>query len=325
MQSLRTVSISMLVRIAGGCISASIVNLPVHADSLPISLPFANRAQLVERSARGADRVEVVAGALNYIETDKQEGYQAEESIPLTGSQETFVYDYRAGISAYQLNDEVENQLRRSGYQIVYRCQRFACGEFEGWKVFLGRRVSGVESSQYFVLGRKQRADTSVNFVQVYTNDIRESPRLIANVYEGELAVDIAATADGEGTIEIPFALNSAELTLGGREALRRFVAQLSSAGVSGIKRIEVAGYTDAQGTSERNHQLSTQRADVIARWLRAEEKLQGVTIVALAGGVGVDNDARPKVAAIQNNRYRKAAIKVIREANKTAEKVAAQ
>jgi outer membrane protein OmpA-like peptidoglycan-associated protein len=286
------------------------------AQPLLVAIPRAEMARLVYSSERGNDRVDVAAGALKYVESADQEGYKPEQSILLTARRRSYVYDYRADVSAYQLADETENQLRRAGYQIVYRCQRAACGEIDGWKVFLGNAVSGVEATQYYVLARKNRVDNSASFVQIYANDIRQAPRLIANVYEGEVVIDAV-----DGLVQIPFSLNSAELTAGGRDVLRRFVGQLIGAGVNGIKAIEVSGYTDAVGDEHRNQQLSQQRADVIVRWLRGEAALRALTITARAGGIA--GEAQESPASV--NPYRRAEIKVLRTGDKGAGNIAAK
>lgn len=311
MNTLGTVRAASIPGAVCGFLAGSMVAMSVQAAQLPFALPFADKARLLQQKERGFDRVDVVAGPLKYVETASEEGYKAGRSIPVTGRMNSYVYDFRPGISAYQLNDEMENRLRMAGYQIVYRCQGSECGELDGWRVFLGKYVSGVESSQYYVLARRVRADTAQQFVQIYANDIGRSPRLIAHTYEAEILLDTKGRAEGAGEriVEIPFSIDSAELTIGGREALRRFVAQLVKSGTADVRSIEVAGYTDAQGTAQRNEQLSQQRAEVIARWLRGEEMLQGVAIATRAGGIAVKSGDAKSVAA---NLYRKADIKVV-------------
>ncbi|MET0377920.1 MAG: OmpA family protein, partial [Spongiibacteraceae bacterium] len=236
--------------------------------------------------------------------------------------QHSYVYDFRPGISAYQLNDEMENRLRRAGYLIVYRCQGSECGEIDGWRVFMGKYVSGIECSQYYVLARRVRSDAAQQLIQIYANDIGRSPRLIAHTYEAEVLVDVSGRELGKGNVEIPFGIDSAELTLGGREALRRFVAQLVKSGIVGVESIEVAGYTDAQGTAARNEQLSSQRAEAIAQWLRGEEMLTGITIATRVGGVAMDPQ---NAKSVTTSPYRKAEIKVVRASEKEADKVVAK
>ncbi|MEG3619782.1 OmpA family protein [Magnetovibrio sp. PR-2] len=79
--------------------------------------------------------------------------------------------------------------------------------------------------------------------------------------------------ANGSVDLEIPFALNSAELLPGALAQLEALAAALET-GELAAHRFQIIGHTDASGAAEYNRQLSAKRADAVKAFLTGEHKI---------------------------------------------------
>lgn len=77
-------------------------------------------------------------------------------------------------------------------------------------------------------------------------------------------------------TDSIRFESDSARLAAGSSDVLDAIASLLSTH--SGIAAIRVEGHTDAHGSTDHNHTLSTERANAVADYLRAHGVTQPIT-----------------------------------------------
>ena len=88
----------------------------------------------------------------------------------------------------------------------------------------------------------------------------------------------------------ITFKVGSAELTDQGQAEAMSFAKALATPAISGT-RFEIAGYTDASGSRDRNRALSQARAEAVRAFLVS----QGIDRIRLdAKGFGSDDLAVP-------------------------------
>ncbi len=245
------------------------------------AVPHATSAVVVNQAHRGIERIALAAGRMIYSNDVDNEGYLPAHSIAVIADQQSRVFDYSAGLTAFQLGDRAEVALREQGYHIVFRCMRSACGDSDGWRLFLGDALAGSESSQYYLLASREIDGRRREYAQYYVADLHGRPRLLLNTFVGQ-PLETRAT-DPTHPLPLYFSPGSAELTLPVREALRDWV---DSASLAAGSTIEITGYADPQGLTAQNQALSQRRAEVVARWLGAETAMADIRITAVAGGV---------------------------------------
>lgn len=243
-------------------------------------VPHAASAVVVAQSRRGPERVALAAGRMTYSDAVDNEGYLPAHSIAVVAERRSRAFDYAAGLTAFQLGDRAELALRERGYRIAFRCARAACGDSDGWRLFLGDALAGSEGSQHYLLAWREIDARTREYAQYYVADLHGRARLLLNTFVGQPLAE-----RGVDSLQPPlyFSPGSAELSLQARETLRDWV---DAAGLVAGSTIEVTGYADPQGVPARNQTLSQQRAVVVARWLEAEAALAGIRVVTVVGGV---------------------------------------
>ncbi len=244
-------------------------------------VPYAASAVVVEQSRRGAERIDLAAGRMTYSDDADNEGYMPARTIAVIAERRSRAFDYAAGFTAFQLGDRAEVSLREQGYRIAFRCTRAACGDSDGWRLFVGDALAGSESSQYYLLAWREIDASTREYAQYYVADLHGRPRLLLNTFVGQPLE--ARAADPAQPLPLYFSPGSAELSLQARETLRNWV---DSVGLAAGSTVEITGYADPQGLTAQNQALSQRRAEVVARWLGAETAMADIRITTVAGGV---------------------------------------
>lgn len=269
---------------------AALIALPVCAwDGSSPLVPFSASAMVVDQYRRGHEHIDLAAGSMMYSDEPDNEGYLPESVISVVAQRRSRVFDYPSGFTAFQVGDNAEIMLRRLGYRIEYRCSRKACGDSDGWGLFMGDGLAGSENSQHYLLASRKIMPGRSEYAQYYVADLHGRPRLLLNTFIGE-PLSEKSIQPGQ-SVAVPFLPDSAELTLQAREILREWVERNRLASES---TLEVIGYAEPHVLEAGKHTLEQRRVDTVARWLSAEAALSGmrVTTAVIAGDTGASKQA---------------------------------
>tara|TARA_R110001592_G_C13189889_1_gene752300 strand:+ start:11680 stop:12600 length:921 start_codon:yes stop_codon:yes gene_type:complete len=247
-----------------------------------------------QNSVKKQDVYQLITGAMVYMADTEQEGYIPKDSKEIFGRIERTIYDYKDTESAYNLNLNMKNSIINAGFEIIYECERLACGDVNAWRLYLTKEIEGSHENQYYIVGKHARKKGGDWYISFYVNDIADRPRSVIDViHTGKVrpesvVVDHNLLADDlltKGRVDIPdisFQFNSHRLEKAYYSSLL-MVANL----LKNNKNMEiiVVGHTDNFGSIEYNKQLSERRANTVMQFLVTE---QGVNPKQLSSaGVG--------------------------------------
>lgn len=280
-----------LVKLALVCVllfQASIIN---STERLLKGFPGAMHHQ---SSVKKQDAYQLITGAMVYKIDNEQEGYAPDESTELYGRIEQTIYDYDITESAYNLNVNMKKSVLDADFDIIYACQKQACGDVNAWRLYLSKEIEGSHQNQYYMVAKHARKNSGDWYISFYVNDIAGRPRSVIDViHTGAVKPELVVINHdllGErlltkGYVEIPsigFKFNSDILE-------KNYYPSLSIVGdmLKSNKDIDVVivGHTDNVGTLEFNQNLSEKRAHKVLQHLTT---MQGINPNRLSSaGVG--------------------------------------
>ena len=257
------------------------VSLLSGAQTLLQGLPGATQHQ---SRVKKQDVYQLITGAMVYItdtESTEQEGYVPQKSEELSGRIERTIYDYEASESAYNINLNMKTSIIDAGFDIIFECEREACGDVNGWKLYLSKEIEGGHASQYYIVAKHARKGGGDWYVSFYVNDIANRPRSVVDViHTGKIKPDpvvidyslLADTLEANGHVDIPgikFLFNSHILEQTHHLSLGWVGHMLKN---NKDMKVVLVGHTDNVGRAEYNRKLSESRANTVKQFLITEQ-----------------------------------------------------
>lgn len=120
---------------------------------------------------------------------------------------------------------------------------------------------------------------------------------------------DESKPVDRSVDLDIRFDLNSAELLPEARRQLRALGSALTSEELKSL-RFQIAGHTDASGSTDHNLKLSTARAEAVAVYLASEFDVEPSRLVTV--GYGEEQLKTPAAPLAEENR--RVEVRLVRE-----------
>ncbi|MGO0309019.1 OmpA family protein [Endozoicomonas acroporae] len=243
-----------------------------------------------QKDVKKYDRVELVAGPVDYLKGDN-EGYLASLKLEALGESRVWINDHSMSDSAVHLYQEMLDRLAKDHFEVVYRCEQIQCGDLTAWQLYLSEQLEGDESSQHYVLARQAGSKGSQWLVQFYVIDLDGEPRSYLRILDAStrpqlklafnhrlLTLDkqYPTVALLDNIPDILFESGMAELNENANDYLLRLKHELIE---SGATRLTIAGHTDSVGTEEDNERLSESRARAVEQVLTRDNALAGLTI----------------------------------------------
>jgi outer membrane protein OmpA-like peptidoglycan-associated protein len=274
--------IAVLTLMAASPLIASPVTHPL-VKAFPESSVF-------QKDAKKYDRVELVAGPVDYLKGDN-EGYLASLKLEALGESQIWINDHGKSDSAVHLYQEMLDRLAKDRFEVVYRCEQNQCGDLTAWQLYLSELLVGDESSQHYVLAKQAGNRGNQWLVQFYVIDLDGEPRSYLRILDTSTRPELKLafnhrllTLDKQyptvalldNIPDILFESGKAELSQDATDYLDRLKNELREAGAT---RLTIAGHTDSVGTEGENEQLSESRARVVAQVLMLDRALAGLTV----------------------------------------------
>ena len=120
--------------------------------------------------------------------------------------------------------------------------------------------------------------------------DGKQVLKVIIRHQQEQLLIDYGSSVN----LSVLFKLNSAHLTLEGRQVLDNLSAALLSAPIQKFRYL-IAGHTDASGSASYNYQLSLNRAEAVKHYLVNRHGINASRFVTFGWGENrLKNTARP-------------------------------
>jgi len=272
---------------------------PVLASEAPLWSRFHN-ASLFSRSEKIYDKLDLVAGSIVYVNDKKDEGYRPEKMVSLNAKLSQKVYDYPKNTSALLIFEDMQAELTRGQFETLYQCEGAACGDLDGWRLYLSPFIAGDTKSQRYLLAKHMGRDGIEWYVQFYAIDIGGKPRAVMSVIEhGKrpamglalnkevMRIDNARSVATLDMLQIKFGPGSAILTPQSQSVIQAIAAKIQQ---QKIAKVEMVGYTDNQGDMASNMALSQARAQAVVDALKAQAGMEQVQMFAQGQGPNAPN-----------------------------------
>jgi len=231
-------------------------------------------------------------GPMIYQRTDTAEftrGYRPRQSLEVRGDHQRQVLDYSARASARGVAMQIEDRLRKAGFDLQYACSGAECGDAAGWRAMLSRYAVGQAQNQFYVLGMRTRKNTR-EYAAYYVNEVDDRPRVIADLVIDAVTVEdvlrenaqaasvLLSSASLLGTIDFAPGKSQTEIPAALPDEIKQQLIQRSG-------KIVVVGYTDDSGGLLLNHELAVERAHFVQGFLHRNLDVPLDRILAQAVG----------------------------------------
>src|SRR5690554_639975 len=235
---------------------------------------------LIEKSKKDADIYQLVLGPMEYREAQldgEQEGYAPARQQEIYGEVIQTVFDHSNLDSAKLLNERMLKRIEQDGFEVLFHCDRTACGDVQGWALYISNHIAGDDDRQFYTVAKHPSSVGGDWYLVYYISDIGSQPRTIIDLIhtgvqpDRRIAFDQTRLGDKlvqDGKFTLPnvlFGLNSATMTEAAYAALDEVAKSLKQ---HSNLSLYVVGHTDDTGTLEYNMQLSQQRAKAVADYL---------------------------------------------------------
>jgi len=282
----------------------------------PLLSRFAG-SRLVGHEAKEYIDVQLVAGQVPDDGKRKPEKW-----LPLEGRYTRLAYNYPQERSSLEVMRNYEAALKQAGMTVLYSCAKESCGrqfgalmlERVGTKLFpdtsFWSPFNYGRNSERYLLAQGTRPDGSVVHAAVYVVDpvdrqnggvyleLVESQKMEAGKVSADLSAEtMAKRIASEGKVAIYgvyFDTGKAEVKAESKPALDEMAKLLKS---QPDLKVYIVGHTDSQGSLATNTELSQRRADMVAKALEANyridaKRLQPKGVASLAPVASNDGEA---------------------------------
>lgn len=267
-------------------------------------------AEQFRHSRQDFDRYDAYLGAIDYIESEnmtaqESEGYQPSKSNVVAGVVERYVFDHRREDSAVEVYSSLLKELEEKKFELLFHCEREACGDVAGWQLYLSDYVDGEVDSQYYIIARHAARTDGEWFLALYVNEFSDRPRTLIDIvntrpqafdgYEiNAQALGHALQSEGEVLLEgVHFSFGKADLTPESEPHLQSLIDALAQ---KPDLSVQIVGHTDSIGDDVFNRSLSLARAEAVQAYLL--EKEPSLTGRVDAVGLGAAQPVTPNDTA---------------------------
>jgi OmpA-OmpF porin, OOP family len=267
-------------------------------ERLALDLITAN-AELFSKSIKQYDAMKIIDGPIEYREIkDGDEGYIPSSTINIEGTYTRTVYDFSSEESPLMMTKDLEQELSRKGFDIVFSCRRIECGDMAGWRLYVSDLIDGTSENQHYVLAKHAINENENWYIAFYVNEFSNRPRAIIDVIATQpIKLDVFtinqallrfSAIAGNTTLlrEVLFAFDSAVIPEKAFNELDTLGAILKD---TPDLNLDIYGYSDGKGTKKYNENLSQNRADAVKRYLVVQKKIDPSRLKAEGKGVSIN------------------------------------
>ncbi len=236
-------------------------------------------AEVFHSAYEAFEKYELIAGKMLYQEDDEDffsKGYRPENTQLIEGAVWRDVYDYPAGLSSAGVYAGLIKAMENSRFNKIFSCIGEDCGEFPGWKLYLGKHALGETKYQYYAAYKKLLDNGSIMHLAAYVNESDSRPRLIIDkmyplpIDDFSLNLELSALRAASGwrivgtkldNNTILFSESSVEPDADPDEELVLIASFIIE---NNLYKYTIVGHTDNSGSPSANERLSRQRAEYI-------------------------------------------------------------
>lgn len=249
----------------------------LQAQSLVSAYPGAT---VFEESQKTYTSYQVIESEIAYVietGTFSEEGYLPKLTSRVEGEVSQRVYDHRKEDSAVEIFKEIRAELDRKGFKTIFSCEKEACGDVAGWRLYFSRYVDGDILGQHYLLAQNPNLKNGNWFLAFYVNEFSGRPRSIVHtVNTGDVVfrsyhirTDLLGPwllkSEGPSYDDVLFAFDSAELSSAVEQYLTDITEKLRK---DNSIRLSIEGHADKMGSNQYNQALSERRAFAVMEYL---------------------------------------------------------
>lgn len=246
------------------------------------------------------DKYDLISGKMIYQKGDEDsfsEGYRPEFMQQVEAAVWRDVYDYPADLSSAGVYAGVIKAMESSRFAKVYSCAGDACGDYAGWRLYIGKHTLGEQRNQYYAVYKKLLDTGKIMHLAAYVNESDSKPRLIIDkiyplpVDDFSLNLDLSSLRAASGwevdgtqldhnTILFSESFVEPDVDISDElAAIADFII------VNNSYEYTVIGHTDNSGSALANERLSRQRAEYIRSLLVTEYGVPAVKLKIYGAG----------------------------------------
>lgn len=265
-----------------------------------------DQARLVQQRDIIEGEFELISGPMLYQKHGDaffSKGYRPQSTIKLTGTLRREIHDLPGSRAAYGVYRHVVDTLQQAGFEPVYQCRQQACGNAEGWPLYLGRLIGGPVQAQHYFLGAAAGiASLPAPYVAIHVNELEGRARLLVDYVVPSLA-DLKKLSK---PLAIPdpaasFEKGAVTPVTASHAAMRSLSGQLLKS--APVDLLVLHGHADSDGTLLGNIILSARRARTLQQLLVERHGVPAERLVAWGFGSLIPYQANRTEAGKAANR----------------------
>jgi outer membrane protein OmpA-like peptidoglycan-associated protein len=266
-----------------------------------------DQARLVQQRDVIDGEFELISGPMLYQKHEDaffSKGYRPRSTVKLTGTLRREIHDLPGSKAAYGVYRRVVEALQEAGFEPVYQCRQQACGNAEGWPLYLGPLIGGPAQAQHYYLGAAAgKASLPAPYVAIHVNELEGQARLLVDYVVPDLTgLKSRSKPLPMRSPAIFFDRSRATPAAASHAAMRSLSRRLLESAPGDV--LVLHGHADTDGTLLGNIILSAHRARVLQQLLVEQHGVPPQRLVAWGlGSLIPDQTNRTEAGKAANRR----------------------